>query len=69
VSLLSESVQVYFERGFTVGYQLVRAQENLGWPFTDPFRDEAFWTIHNVPRIICRTAALSGWTEAGGVTL
>jgi hypothetical protein len=69
VSLFSESVQIYFERGFAVGYHLVRAQENLGWPFTDPFRDEAFWTIHNVPRIICRTAALSGWTEAGGVTL
>lgn len=49
VSLFPESDRIYFERGFAVGYHLVRAQENLGWPFTDPFRDEAFWTIHNVP--------------------
>jgi hypothetical protein len=49
VCLLPESVRIYFERGFVVGYHLVRAQESLGWPFTDPFRDEAFWTIHKVP--------------------
>jgi len=49
VSLFPESDRIHFERGFAVGYHLVRAQEKLGWPFTDPFRDEGFWTNHKVP--------------------
>jgi hypothetical protein len=49
VSVFPESAQSYFGRGFTVGYHLVRGQESLGWPFRDPFRDEAFWSTKNVP--------------------